>query len=563
MGIYLGANALGGGSGGGGAALGDLVPINQDGTSTDDPTTNFIIERDGAKYLRTGITINDFQNDLPYEENVLPYVYEGALDSQKIVGGVVGITSLPNALRSSLEVTGSPQLIADNNAYAQLWAFFHKDDTHSFIYRTANVSTSTKHLLKVDNSTGAMQEFAFPFGATGLGALSSSARFKFTVGKGLFANKILLQYGNSSTESGFIVLNKDCAIDTSFNHGLFSGGKWVVTGSGSSNPMYYGIALNTNSRYWQGWMKVHPDNWARSAGAAHVNGSTSGNASIPSSDEFELRYVTITGYIYPGGHYYTALDHATASVRSGIGLADAQLAMKWELRGGSAAPNTLYWDPSITSVDTPTPVSNNYPMWSFGDIYDTAAEAQAALDTLNTANGTSYNSFSWTAISQYSYGGIWTAESNGDISTSFAYAISTFEKLQNADIVGEELSVKGTRYNGVGVANPSSSDADGYSFYYLVRIVDYQTAANPGTNVTKHFLIEMPATVSSINAMDKKVTQGYIRPMYYDIRDDSISYGTGSVSQRTTGPHTDQHHDNLVSGDTRSKFIWPLWVRVE
>lgn len=563
MGIYLGANVLGGG---GGAALGDLVPINQDGASTDDPTTNFIIERDGAKFLRTGITINNFQADLPYEPNVLPYVYEGTLDNQKVVGGNVGITELVDTLRSSLEVTGAAQLEADNVNYARLWAFFHKDETHSFIYRTSNTSTSTKHLLKVDNSTGAVQEFAWPFGATGLSSsLSSSSRFKFTIGKGLFSDKIIVQYGNSSTESGFIVLNKDCAVDTSFNHGLFSSGKWIVTGTGASNPMYYGMAVNTNSRFWQGWMKVHPGNWASTSGAAHVNGSTSGNASIPYSNAFELRYVTMTGYIYPGGHYYTALDHATASIRSGIGLADAQLAMKWNMRGGTVAPiqSSAPWDPSISTTDTPTPVSNNYPTWSFGDIYDTATEAQAALDTLNTANSTSYNSFSWTSISDYSYSGIWTAESNGDIGTSVAYDADTFEKLKNSDIVGEELAVDGTRYNGVGVANPSSSDPDGYSFYYIVRIADYQTAANPGTNVTKHFLIEMPATATSINNMAKRISQGYIRPMYYDIRDNSISYGTGGVSQRTTGPFTDEHHDDLVSGDTRSKFIWPLWVRVE
>ena len=72
MGLYLGANALGGG-GGGGSQPGDLVAINQDGTATNDPTTNFIIDYNGGKYLRTGITIPTASTSAnAYPENILP-----------------------------------------------------------------------------------------------------------------------------------------------------------------------------------------------------------------------------------------------------------------------------------------------------------------------------------------------------------------------------------------------------------------------------------------------------------------------------------------------------------
>jgi hypothetical protein len=393
MGIYLGATGLGGG---GGSQPGDLVAINQDGTATNDPTTNFIINYNDGKYLRTGITIPTVSTSAnTYSENILPPMMGPSVDGQ-LLGNENVVTAIENVVRSTVEIqagTALTRLTASNVNTGQFPEYlipFGGDDTHIYSAFAWSASPSARGLYITNKSTGVMTNHEFPFGSSIPAGFSSSGRLSYVMGKGLFANKILVGFGNSSTESGLMVINKSGTVDTSFNAGLFSSGVYKQTGSGSGNPLYYGMAVNSNSKRWTGWMKVNPDAWASSSGAAHISGSTSGNATIPSSNAFELRYVTIYGYIYPGGHYYTAIDHATGSLRSGIGLSHNQLAMQWTYEDGTAGPSNASWNNTNYIDDTnyaeATPVG-------FGAQYDTASAAQAALDALNTANGTSYNSF--------------------------------------------------------------------------------------------------------------------------------------------------------------------------
>ena len=564
MGIYLGANALGGG---GGSQPGDLVAINQDGTATNDPTTNFIIDYNDGKYLRTGITIPTVSTSAnAYPENILPAMTlpSGTPNSQ-LVGNGNMVTSIDNIVRSTVEIQAGTALTRLTSSGVNIGQFalysipFGGDDTH--IYSSFQHTVAAGRGLYITNkSTGATTHHEFPFGSSIPASFSSSGRLSFVMGKGLLADKILVAFGNSSTESGLMVINKSGTVDTSFNAGLFSSGVYKQTGSGSSNPVYYAMAVNSNSKRWTGWMKVNPDAWASSSGASHISGSTSGNATIPSSNTFELRYVTVYGYIYPGGHYYTALDHATGSLRSGIGLAQNQLAMQWTMEDGTSGPNSVNWNDGnyIDDFSSPgaTPVG-------FGAKYDTASAAQAALDALNTANGTSYNSFPKAQMGASNDQTTYT--SNGSVESR---VVSSFDwNLVNLnEIVGEAVAVTGTaaRTRGVLAFDSASNDP---SFWALVRIENFETVANPGVAITKVYLVEYPATVAKRNLADSAGAQGYVRPMYYDIRDQSVSFGAGgtgtTAGQRTTGTHTNKHHTSLVDGDQRSKFKFPIWVRLE
>lgn len=565
MGIYLGANALGGG---GGSQPGDLVAINQDGTATNDPTTNFIIDYNDGKYLRTGITIPTISTSAnAYPENILPAMTlpSGTPNSQ-LIGNENVVTSIDNIVRSTVEIQAGTALTrltssgVNTGQFALYLIPFGGDDTH--IYSSLTNSLAAGRGLYITNkSTGVMTHHEFPFGSSIPASFASSGRLSYVMGKGLLADKILVAFGNSSTESGLMVINKSGTVDTSFNAGLFSSGVYKQTGSGSSNPLYYGMAVNSNSKRWTGWMKVNPDAWASSSGAAHISGSTSGNATIPSSNTFELRYVTIYGYIYPGGHYYTAIDHATGSLRSGIGLAQNQLAMQWTYENGSAGPSSASWNDTNYIDDTSyagaTPVG-------FGAQYDTASAAQAALDALNTANGTSYNSFPKAQMGASNDQTTYT--SNGSVESRL---VSSFDwNLTDIDeIVGEPAVIGSTaplRTRGVLAFDSASTDP---SFWALVRIDNFETVANPGVAITKVYLVEYPATVAKRNLSNSNGAQGYVRPMYYDIRDQSVSFGAGgtgtTAGQRTTGTYPDKHHTSLVAGDKRSKFKFPIWVRLE
>lgn len=565
MGIYLGAKALGGG---GGSQPGDLVAINQDGTATNDPTTNFIINYNDGKYLRTGITIPTVSTSAnTYPENILPTMLSpsGTPDSQ-LLGNENVITGISNIVRSTVEIQAGTALTrltssgVTTNSFASYLIPFGGDDTH--IYSGFYHPLAAGRGIYITNkSTGAMTHHEFPFGSSTPAALSSSARLSYVMGKGLLADKILVAFGNSSTESGLMVINKSGTVDTSFNAGLFSSGVYKQTGSGSSNPLYYAQAVNANSKRWTGWMKVNPDAWASSSGASHISGSTSGNATIPSSNTFELRYVTIYGYIYPGGHYYTAIDHATGSLRSGIGLAQNQLAMQWTYEDGSAGPSSSSWNDTNyiddTSLAEATPVG-------FGAKYDTASAAQAALDALNTANSTSYNSFPKAQMgasnSQTTYTSNGSVESR-EVSDFDWNLVDLNETVGEPAVIGSTAPVR-TR----GVLAFDSADNDP-SFWALVRIDNFETVANPGVAITKVYLVEYPATIAKRNLSNSSGAQGYVRPMYYDIRDQSVSFGAGgtgtTAGQRTTGTHSNKHHTSLVVGDKRSKFKFPIWVRLE
>ena len=563
MGIYLGANALGGG---GGSQPGDLVAINQDGTATNDPTTNFIINYNDGKYLRTGITIPTVSTSAnAYPENILPSMLLPSVDGQ-LLGNENTVTSINNVVRSTVEIQAGTALTRLTSSGVNTGQFptylipFGGDDTH--IYSSLTNSLAAGRGLYITNkSTGVMTHHEFPFGSSIPASFASGGRLSYVMGKGLLADKILVGFGNSSTESGLMVINKSGTVDTSFNAGLFSSGVYKQTGSGSSNPLYYGMAVNSNSKRWTGWMKVNPDAWASSTGAAHISGSTSGNATIPSSNTFELRYVTIYGYIYPGGHYYTAIDHATGSLRSGIGLAQNQLAMQWTYEDGSAGPSSASWNNTNYIDDTSyagaTPVG-------FGAQYDTASAAQAALDALNTANGTSYNSFPKAQMGRSNSQTTYT--SNGSVESRL---VSSFDwNLADInEIVGEPAVIGSTaalRTRGVLAFDSASTDP---SFWAFVRIDSFETVANPGVAITKVYLVEYPATVAKRNLSNSNGAQGYVRPMYYDIRDQSVSFGAGgtgnSAGQRTTGTYPDKHHTSLVAGDKRSKFKFPIWVRLE
>ena len=563
MGIYLGANALGGG---GGSQPGDLVAINQDGTATNDPTTNFIIDYNGGKYLRTGVTIPTASTSAnTYPENILPTMVSGAVDSQ-LVGNENSVTSINNIVRSTVEIQAGTALTrltssgVNEGQFAQYLIPFGGDDTH--IYSSfLNSVTAGRGLYITNKSTGAMTHHEFPFGSSIPAAFASSGRLSYVMGKGLLADKILVAFGNGATESGLMVINKSGTVDTSFNAGLFSSGVYKQTGSGASNPLYYGIAVNSNSKRWTGWMKVNPDAWASPDGALHISGSTSGNATIPSSNTFELRYVTIYGYVYPGGHYYAAIDHATGSLRSGIGLPQCQLAMQWTFENGSAGPATVSWS-NTTYIDDfsypgATPVG-------FGAQYDTASAAQAALDALNTANGTSYNSFPKAQMGQSNNQTTYT--SNGSVESR---VVSSFDwnLVDINETVGEPAVIGGLppqRTRGVLAFDSASNDP---SFWALIRITGFETVANPGVAITKMYLVEYPATVAKRNLSISGGAQGYVRPMYYDIRDQSVSFGAGgtgtTAGQRTTGAYPNKHHTSLVAGDKRNKFKFPIWVRLE
>ena len=570
MGIYLGAKALGGG---GGSQPGDLVAINQDGTATNDPTTNFIINYNDGKYLRTGITIPTVTTSAnAYPENILPSMSLSTSVDGQLLGNENTVTSIDNIVRSTVEIQAGTALTrltssgVTTTSFASLLIPFGGDDTH--IYSSfVNSLTAGRGLYITNKSTGVMTHHEFPFGSSIPASFSSSGRISYVMGKGLLADKILVAFGNTTTESGLMVINKSGTVDTSFNAGLFSSGVYKQTGSGGSNPLYYGIAVNSNSKRWTGWMKVNPDAWASSTGAAHISGSTSGNATIPSSNTFELRYVTIYGYIYPGGHYYTAIDHATGSMRSGIGLAQNQLAMQWTMEDGTSAPNNSGWGNTNYMDDWgyagTTPVG-------FGARYDTASAAQTALDALNTANGTSYNSFPKAQMgSQSNLNLPTTYTSNGSVESRL---VSTFNwgLVDINEIVGEPAVIGSTiraRTRGVLAFDSGSSDPSDPSFWALVRIDNFETVANPGVAITKVYLVEFPATVAKRNLSNSTGAQGYVRPMYYDIRDKSVSFGAGgtgtTAGQRTTGTYPDKHHTSLVAGDKRSKFKFPIWVRLE
>ena len=566
MGIYLGSNDLLGG--GGGAQPGDLVAINQDGTATNDPTTNFIIDYNGSKYIRTGITIPTTSTTTnTYPDHILPPVTDESAVNDQQVGSDPAITSIENGIRSSVEIqSGSSltRLLGHNTSQVALYFTpFGGDDTN--IYASYLHGQTPQGLYIINKSTGAITDYQFPFGSTAPAALSSSARLSYIMGKGLLSNKLLCAFGNTSTEQGFMVLNKNGTVDTSFNTGLFSNGVYIQTSTGT--PLYYGLAVNQNSKRWTGWMKVNPDEWASSSGASHINGSTTGNATIPSSNSFELRYVTIFGYIYPGGHYYTAIDHATCSMRSGIGLANAQLAMKWNMEDGTLAPNSTTW--SATNSYNDYSYSNVSP-GNFGDNYNTASEAQAALDALNTANSTSYHSFPIAHMrenySATSYNDTYT--SNGSIDSRvvspYPYNKSNFNEIAGEPVIASTVTTI-ARTRGMLIFD---SDNDDPSFWAFVRVAGFETEANPGVTVAnKMYLVEYPATVAQRALSSSKGAQGYIRPMYYDIRDKSISFGsqgsTPLAGQRTTGPYTDIYHDDLVDGDKRSKFKFPIWVKLE
>ena len=90
-------------SGGGGVGLGEFVAIPQDGTHTSDQTTNFIIEHNGGKYLRTGITVKSNDSGvLPYSENILPKVNNTTINNQ-VIGDDGLVLELPSAVRSAVK----------------------------------------------------------------------------------------------------------------------------------------------------------------------------------------------------------------------------------------------------------------------------------------------------------------------------------------------------------------------------------------------------------------------------------------------------------------------------
>jgi hypothetical protein len=569
MGLYLGANVLGGG---GGSQPGDLVAINQDGTATNDPTTNFIIDYNGGKYLRTGITIPTVTGSAnTYSENILPSMVTPSGTSSgadlQLVGNVAIQTSLSGTVRSTIEITGTaalPKLMTSSSAnnFRTYMIPFGGDNTH--IYASyENTQTSSKGLYITNKSTGATTVHTFPFGSSI--PTTTGGRLSFILGKGLFADKILCIFGNSTTEQGFMAINKSGTVDTSFNAGLFTSG--VYRPSSGTTSMYYGAGVNANSKRWNGWMKVNPDAWALASGAADLSGSTSGNATIPSSNTFELRYVTIIGYIYPGGHYYTALDHATGSMRGGIGVSQNQAAMQWTYEDGSAGPSNTGWNDTHYINDTTyagaTPVD-------FGDLYDTASAAQAALDTLNTANSTSYNSFPKAQMGASTTNGldINTFTSDGSVESRVVSAYP-WSIANISEAVGEPalLGSSGTYYRTRGVLAFDAADNEP-SFWAFVRVDAFEKEANPGVTISKLYLVEFPALVAQrTSSITSSGAQGYIRPMYYDIRDKSISYGAAPATtqngQRTTGVKELRHHTNLVTGDTRSKFKFPIWVKLE
>jgi hypothetical protein len=224
MGIYLGATGLGGG---GGSQPGDLVAINQDGTATNDPTTNFIINYNDGKYLRTGITIPTVSTSAnTYSENILPPMMGPSVDGQ-LLGNENVVTAIENVVRSTVEIqagTALTRLTASNVNTGQFPEYlipFGGDDTHIYSAFAWSASPSARGLYITNKSTGVMTNHEFPFGSSIPAGFSSSGRLSYVMGKGLFANKILVGFGNSSTESGLMVINKSGTVDTSFNAGLF------------------------------------------------------------------------------------------------------------------------------------------------------------------------------------------------------------------------------------------------------------------------------------------------------------------------------------------------------
>lgn len=557
------------GGGGGGVGLGEFVAIPQDGTHTSDQTTNFIIEHNGGKYLRTGITVKSNESGvLPYSENILPKVNNTTINNQ-VIGDDGIVLSIPNGVRSAVKLTGSGATTFASIPDTELkkMAVVGQDSSNYFIATPDNPATNERgKLFKINKSTGATSVFTFPFGATAPSTLGSNHRFVWVEGKGLFDGKIICGYSNSTTDQGLVVINKsDGAVDTGFDTGLFSDGVLRETGA---STLYYGL-ISGNGSHWSGYAQIKQSEWADSIGASTYNGSTSGNASIPASTSFEMRYVSVWGFIYPGGHYYVALDHATASLRSGIGMAEFGQAFKANMLDGAALPTATTQNFNITTGNA---VDRKYELSNWGDIYSSASAASTALAAKNTADGTSYDSFGMTAIvaSTAATQTFKIFTSNGSIGTR-GDRTTDLNKLKAADIVGEALDVEGTQITGSGKLMLSSATDDAAtaaSFYLPKRIKTYQTTANSGTDVTSDFIVEFPAKTDDIDALTKVVTQGYIRPMYYDTRDKSISYGDGETTggtrtQRTTGPHANIHHNNLTSGDKRSKFMWPIWVRIE
>lgn len=559
-------------SGGGGVGLGEFVAVPQDGTHTSDQTTNFIIEHNGGKYLRTGITIKSNDSGvLPYSENILPKVNNTTINNQVIGDDSVAI-NFPDGVRSSVKLTGSgaTTFASVGDTELKLTAVVGQDSSNYFLAQPgySNTTDARGKLFKVNKSTGATTVFTFPFGATAPSSLGGNHRFHWVEGKGLFDGKIICAYWNSSTDQGLIAVNKsDGAVDTGFDTGLFSDGVLRETGTGATAPLYYG--LGSNSSHWSGYAQIKESEWVDSSGAAKYNGTTSGNASIPASTNFEMRYVSIWGYLYPGGHYYVALDHATASLRGGINLSQLGQAFKANMLDGAALPTSTSQNFNVTTGNA---VDRSYQLSNWGDVYSSASAASTALTAKNTADSTSYDSFGMTAIvaSTAATQTFKIFTSNGSIGTR-GDRTTDLNKLEASDIVGEALDVEGTQITGSGKLMLSSATDDAAtaaSFYLPKRIKTYQTTANTGTDVTSDFIIEFPAKTDDIDGLAKVTAQGYVRPMYYDTRDKSISYGDGETTgatrtQRTTGPHTNIHHNNLTSGDKRSKFMWPIWVRIE
>ena len=436
MGLYLGTNKLGGG-GGGDVQLGEKRAIARTGTHTNDPATNYVIDYDDKKWLRTGIQ-QSFASDgdpvFPFE--VQPLNVSNVITSNKYGDTVADVEPAGIAEAGGLtdvsEFTDDPAMpgaVAFMRTYNSSIVVHDTDATHLYVAVSATITGSSAYRIVKINKTTKVASISSQAIYTDIGMNASPYGYpgnKIIDGKAgtIFAGKLILVSPASNVYSnrGIAVLNKsNLSLDTGFNTSFFSGGKYnhnAYTSAYSGNRDGAKSFGHNNSPIITTWMYVNSGYWRSSTGKA--NNDISGEATFPTYTGYQLRYVTM--FTYQTLQNFTAfLDHATGShilcannaltngndypVRFTLGTSGETVdnanasnfsgARSFLSTTNNPTGNSLYedlhgyigqgsTDPNKVSITSQTYGAYTYGSWDHG--YTTAAQATAALDAANAAN---------------------------------------------------------------------------------------------------------------------------------------------------------------------------------